>query len=280
MQLAIILFINLILWALFYLVISLKLEKSASEFREKRLRREMDEIIREFNETAERNISLLENRITALKRLMSQSGSRQSVDVNIGMEDFTSDIHNRKGGHTTAVDPLVSTAVPEMHAAGAGINGNGAGARQGDKSIASSIKSEAINTVVSFFNKMTIRVRGIKEHFSHSGDSETHNSKNEQVKKSGMPLRDSSQENFPIEKGLEQISSMGFHPKKKKAPDIDEESIIRMFEKCDDKYALITELYSKGCTLDLLTRCSGVPAGEIRLVLNLNRSLDDGTAGQ
>ena len=40
----------------------------------------MDAIINEFNSTAERNISLLENKIATLKKLLDISGDLKSVD--------------------------------------------------------------------------------------------------------------------------------------------------------------------------------------------------------
>ena len=69
-----ILLTNLFTGTILYLVLSLKLEKSADEFRIKKLRREIDETIREFNATAERNISLLENRIKTAKTVLNGSG--------------------------------------------------------------------------------------------------------------------------------------------------------------------------------------------------------------
>ncbi|MFC1671138.1 hypothetical protein ACFL20_12175, partial [Spirochaetota bacterium] len=63
MQFFIIIVINLIMGALFYLVISLKLEKSSTHFREDKLRKEMDDIINEFNLVTERNVSILESKI-------------------------------------------------------------------------------------------------------------------------------------------------------------------------------------------------------------------------
>ena len=70
-----ILLTNLFTGTILYLVLSLKLEKSADEFRIKKLRREIDETIREFNATAERNISLLENRIKMAKTVLDGTGS-------------------------------------------------------------------------------------------------------------------------------------------------------------------------------------------------------------
>ena len=79
-----IIFTNILIGSILYLVISLKLEKTSSAFFSRKLKREMDEIISEFNETAERNISILENRISIYKKLMAKDflpGFDETVDV-------------------------------------------------------------------------------------------------------------------------------------------------------------------------------------------------------
>ena len=43
----------------------------------------MAEIIREFNSTAERNISILENHISTLKKLMNENGTLKGVDFTV-----------------------------------------------------------------------------------------------------------------------------------------------------------------------------------------------------
>ncbi len=87
MQFFFLLLFNIFLGAVLYLVISLKLERSATEFRERRLRKEMDDIIKEFNMTAERNISILENRIGTLKKLLEKTGDIKSLDITIEVEE-------------------------------------------------------------------------------------------------------------------------------------------------------------------------------------------------
>lgn len=83
MQLLIMILINIAMAVVLYLVISLRLERSASEFREQKLRKEMDAIMREFNRAAERNITLLEHRIETMKRLLERSGDITSVDFTV-----------------------------------------------------------------------------------------------------------------------------------------------------------------------------------------------------
>jgi hypothetical protein len=59
MEFVLLIFINIIMGTIFYLILRLRLEKHASDYKEKRLKREIDEIISIFNETAERNIQFL-----------------------------------------------------------------------------------------------------------------------------------------------------------------------------------------------------------------------------
>ncbi|MDR3238064.1 MAG: hypothetical protein LBT84_06140, partial [Spirochaetia bacterium] len=81
MYLFVIILVNVFMGALLYLVISIKLERSASDFRQQRLRKEMDEMLKEFNAAAERNISLLENRIQTARKLLEQSGALKGLDI-------------------------------------------------------------------------------------------------------------------------------------------------------------------------------------------------------
>jgi hypothetical protein len=52
--------------------------------------------------------------------------------------------------------------------------------------------------------------------------------------------------------------------------ELSEDAIAGLFDQSDDKYALISDLHGQGCPIELISRCSGIPAGEIRLVLNLH----------
>ena len=53
---------------------------------------------------------------------------------------------------------------------------------------------------------------------------------------------------------------------------LSEHEITQMFSACEDKYSLISELFEKGYTAGIITRCSGIPIGEVKLVLDLNDS--------
>ena len=65
---------NIFTGAVIYLILSLKIERTSATFQEQKLKKEMGEIITEFNSTAERNITLLESRINIMKRLLSEKG--------------------------------------------------------------------------------------------------------------------------------------------------------------------------------------------------------------
>ncbi len=112
MQFFFLLLFNVFLGAVLYLIISLKLERSATEFRERRFRREMDEIIKEFNVTAERNISLLESRIRQLRRLLEKSGDIRTLDVTLDEEEAAENAGNSgTARELTAVMPRENQAV-------------------------------------------------------------------------------------------------------------------------------------------------------------------------
>ena len=50
-----------------------------------------------------------------------------------------------------------------------------------------------------------------------------------------------------------------------------EKELKRMFDESEDKYSLVGDLYRKGYSIETLSRHSGLPTGEIKLVLNLSR---------
>lgn len=261
MQFLFILIINLILWALFYLVISLKLERSASEFREKRLRREMDAIIKDFNETAERNISLLENRITVMKRLMQQGGVIKNLDVNIG------GIETRPPVSVIPPESPEETAVPVDHARtvpSARANDPMPGVRRsvyGEIARFTRGASEFLRVLAGrgalfllerLENKEETSLDAPRGDFGEEGPGPV-------PVKSNAIRKDFSDLKIPPASGVTGNES-----------EFSEADITGLFDGTDDKYSLISDLHGKGCPIDLISRCSGIPAGEIRLVLNLH----------
>jgi len=51
---------------------------------------------------------------------------------------------------------------------------------------------------------------------------------------------------------------------------VDETVLQQMYENADDKYLFIAKLYSRGYTLQMLSKISGIPISEISLILNLS----------
>ena len=60
--------------------------------------------------------------------------------------------------------------------------------------------------------------------------------------------------------------------KEEPIPRLDEKGITGLFETSEDKYALISELYTQGYSIELIAKSSGIPMGEVKLVLNLNQA--------
>jgi hypothetical protein len=81
MQFFFLLLFNVFLGAVLYLVISLKLERTATEYRSRKLRKEMDEMLSEFNAAAERNITLLEKKIQVMRLLLEKTGDLATLDM-------------------------------------------------------------------------------------------------------------------------------------------------------------------------------------------------------
>lgn len=285
MQLGVVIFINIILWALFYLVISLKLERSASEFREKRLRREMDEVIREFNETAERNISLLENRIAAMKRVLRQSGGVKGIDVSIE-NDTTEGEPAFEGGD---VPGDTARPLPEHFAENgetAGRRPPGVGRIYGEKVIAEPSLAGLWRVLRQAAAETAGRLKALKGEplahrdslAHHGGDAGTDKGTPHAAKvavQAGNPVGASRYEaqNEVLARTVEDVRGMAHVREVPKGPRLDEEEISNLFSVAEDKYALISSLYSNGYAVEILSRCSGISHGEINLVLNLNRSM-------
>jgi hypothetical protein len=236
MQFLFLLLANVAMAVVFYLIISLKLERSASEFREKKLRKEMDEIIREFNSAAERNISLLESRIRSLRTLMEMSGEFKSMDK----------ILKRENIEPQENDDLLESRAFTAH----GFYGI-------DPS--SGIK----NMSGGFMNKVSgSHTKTITSVLASENDDYP-----VQFKQSMFPGR------AIIEKDLTsagQFATSGVNTDTEKITDDDIKSII---ESNSDKYTMISELYKKGCGIEDISRNSGIPIGEVTLVLNLAGSL-------
>lgn len=287
MQFAFIIFLNIILWAVFYLVISLKLERSASEFRSKRLRREMDDIMQEFNATAERNISILENRIAVIKKLFARTGILKQIDFNI--ED--DNISQNMGSGNTKFDPLIdkpvslsAQSVNEAIVAGAGAKdfSNSAG------DVGYHHEKITLQALIgACANSLDLQIRKMKQIFLNRQEKRINHPvgiKFNEGKKVNVTVAAVNDEetckDTPMDtplniiqkdfKSLHAIATL--QSGKEEQNKLDESGLVKLFESSKDRYSLVSDLHCKGYPVELLSRCSGIPMGEIKLVLNLNMS--------
>jgi len=264
MQFFILVIINIFIGAVLYLVISLKLERSASEFREKRLRKEMDAIIKEFNSVAEMNISLLENKISVMKRLLENNGDLKSIDLTVG-----NDRNNLKSLSKE------NSATPKV-----------VRVRQ-----SSSSKKSLLLYLDKFIITLKRNLKGIfKKKYFHrerssllSGDNSFKEipaaSEKNYMSFGNSDYSESSDSGILIEKDLSCINNsvnikenIPAEDEDSAETDLNDEEIYGMFESSEDKYHLISELHGRGYSAESISGYSGIPVSEIRLVLNLKRA--------
>ncbi|MBP7584160.1 MAG: hypothetical protein KBA61_09020 [Spirochaetes bacterium] len=251
MQFFALIMINAAMFAIFYLLISLKLERKATEFREKKLRRLMEEMISDFNETAERNISLLEHRINTMKRLLNAKNGLSSLDV--------------------SVDDIPAEELREVYSGESSREGtsaeHGTGARETNaraKSAVTDVITQGAGALAGKLRRLVAKAVDTAIHATAAREgAQAIDPGAEQASTRQVPKADSLI--------ARELSSLRGEPNKETAPAAlpDEEEIAGLFKKAGDKYALVGDLYGKGCSVELISRCSGIPQGEIRLVLNL-----------
>jgi hypothetical protein len=230
------LLVNVLIGTIFYLVISLRIEKSASEVHVKKIRKEMDTMIREFNMTADRNISLLENRISVMKRLLEKSGE---AGIDCVASSVTLPEVIRPDGEA------VSASVPEKEYP-AGISG---------------VISHGAEFILSIGAglKHTIReVNTIRE--SERAEKKI------RIEKETQSVNEDNAAASP---------AAALDTLKEKSPAIvrEEQDIAAMFARFSDTkqaYALAGSLFEKGYTVEEIAHLSGIPSGEIFLVVQLS----------
>jgi hypothetical protein len=260
MQFFILLLFNVFLGAVLYLVISLKLERSATEFRERRLRKEMDEIIKEFNMTAERNISILESRIGLLRKLLEKTGDMKSLDITMAGEELDS-CRTEQGKEAPARMEYKHQAVIS------GDNRPGPGTMHGANNAGVILKKGLLLFFEKIIHILQPRIDGSSVYRGTADNAgDVSNDENSEFRPEQADIPDGT--NLLIEKDL----SMAIPgPVGRKDP-LTEEEIIELAALSDDRYKLVTILFEKGCAVEDISKYSGIPAGEVRLVLNLNRN--------
>jgi len=239
---------NIFTGAVIFLILSLKIEKTSSTFQEKKLRREMGEIITEFNSTAERNITLLENRISVLKKLLSEKGSLHGIDFTVLDDKMT---NNTRAEANVLLKNSIEKEIK----------------KDTDENKIPSVKDEH-KIIGNFLDKI--------QSFTKTDDSITNETKPKKAyvseKKVDTGRVDKSfsavEKNPPSKRSSIDFSAdeeITLKYEEKQPIDIEE-----LFQNTDDKYLLIAKLFNDGISIDDLARHSGLPAGEIKLVISLN----------
>lgn len=245
---------NIFTGAVIFLILSLKIEKTSSTFQEKKLRREMGEIITEFNSTAERNITLLENRISVLKKLLNEKGSLKGIDFTVLDDKMKNNSDPAKDTDDYKKPVNDNVQVKEMSS---------------DKS-ENKIKPlrEESNIIGTFLDKIQSfnKVENIKIKDSIENDTDGEREFRKSYDSSSIierEIKDLPAGNNHIDLSVDEEISLTYE----RVKEID---IEQMFNDADDKYLLIAQLFNDGHSVEEISRYSGMPAGEIKLVISLN----------
>lgn len=232
---------NLFTGSVIYLILSLKIERTSSTFQEKRLRKEMDEIMTEFNAATERNISLLENKIKLVKRIAGENGIIKNFDYTVKDEVFE---NNQKNINTAPVKDLSF-----FHDKKTEQNFN--------IEDEVSVKGTDLGFLHNLIDKLPFIKKGVE---------------NIEEKKFDTALMNESVE-YSIEKDLVRGSVFDLKVDEDIYPDLseeEEEGIEELFQNAEDKYSLLCNLHIKGYSIEELSRFSGIPVGEVKLIISLN----------
>jgi hypothetical protein len=239
---------NIFTGAVIFLILSLKIEKTSSTFQEKKLRREMGEIITEFNSTAERNITLLENRISVLRKLLNENGSRHGVDF------------------TVLDDKMMNNTGKEIKLS------------QIDNSDKEFKRNNVENKIRPSKDEHKITGTFIDKIQSFTKNDDSISSENN-LKKSVLPekRREAVKKDEFLPAAEKEVfarrSSIDFSADEEITLKYEEEKTVdieELFQTTNDKYLLIARLFNDGHSIDELAKHSGLPAGEIKLVISLN----------
>lgn len=276
MQLVILIMVNILIASIFYLIISLKLERSATEFRSKRLRKEMEELINEFNHTAERNLALLEYKINILRELLKRADALPSLDITINDEVEKTDskkskrkinkkeekssveqIFNKEDIHTVFNSPSFDVSQKDSN-------------ELRDDIIVYLEREKAKN-----FYENNSRVPTVTQQLSEIVRILVHKFSQYIENRYNKKAID----NFSVDSKdvphivIEGLDDAQVQPDEKKVEAVisaNEDELIAMYNDAADKYLMIAKLYSQGYPLQVLSKISGIPIGEISLILNLS----------
>jgi hypothetical protein len=251
---------NIFTGAVIFLILSLKIEKTSSTFQEKKLRREMGEIITEFNSTAERNITLLENRISILKKILNENGSLKGIDFTVlddKMKDNINKTDTKENFKTVSAERSIEKQKKKI---------------TDDDTV--NLLNDEHNIMGTFMDKI--------QSFSKSDENSNVKEKAKKTYVSGIKKEAvKTPEPFSIiEKNVKDInvrkSSIDFSADEEIILTYDKHETVEtvdfeeLFQNSNDKYSLIARLFNEGHTVEDISKYSGLPAGEIKLVISLN----------
>ena len=285
MQLIILIMVNILIASVFYLVISLKLERSATEFRSKRLRKEMEELINEFNNTAERNLSLLEYKINILRELLKRGDALNGIDIIIDDENVQplsaekskTKSHNRKNNLTAETkntgkkhDAIIADIINQRNVVNemqSDFNNEKSINKQNNIESPIMEGNSAIPSVKEQLLELSrIIVARIKEYIKYKYKKNVAMKDLSDVhyhEMQDMPATSFQSDSYILEESMTKTSE-------EDTSNVDETVLQQMYENADDKYLFIAKLYSRGYTLQMLSKISGITISEISLILNLS----------
>jgi HAMP domain-containing protein len=232
------LLVNILIGTIFYLFISLRLEKSASELQVKKMRREMDDMIREFNITAERNISLLENRIESMKRLLEKHGMNPEFDCTTGKDSVRGDL--KASGN---VAPEIDSDNPQDFSSPESTAPQGSG-------ILKKLSAKLMNVIHE--------TSAIKDDMPEP----------KAAKKHRKPIIDINLDEDLIHSMKKGSAKKSVIAEPRSVSDM--QTAFALADSRKEIYSLLSQFYDEGNSVEELSRASGVPAGEISLVVSLN----------
>ena len=268
MQIVLLVFVNIAMLAVFYLIISLKLERGASQFREQKMRRIMEEIMQEFNEISERNISLLENRIAVLKRLLEASGSLPHVDIRLDGAPAATEGERVSGAETGRRALTSGNGIASMNPPAIPSGDDRAGVGNELKKMAGFVYAGISRQVASFAEK----VRKHQNDLMPDREEGPLPGRNAGV---SVPAEKASEcleqeREISIDRSIDDKIAWPAVQPPETSQMLDEDGLLNLFKESHDKYSLINDLYGRGYPVDILAKTSGVPIGEVRLVLSLH----------
>jgi hypothetical protein len=224
----------------------------------------MDEIIKEFNMTAERNISILESRIGLLRKLLEKTGDMKSLDITMAGEELDSSRTEEGKEAPSRMEHNLHAVILEDSRPGPdptyGSNNAGAGIKKG---------------LLLFFEKiihiLQLRIDGPSDYCDRADNvGDISNDENSKFRPGpGQAIIPDGMNNL-IEKDLS-MAKPGLSGRK---DPLTEEEIMELVALSGDRYHMVTILSEKGCGVEDISRYSGIPVGEVRLVLNLNFNKD------